>query len=109
MADTTRRTDARRDRELDAYNAAFYQLGLRWYWDTDTYERLLQGSDAAADRVRRYLQTQQAHLLTAYDADFLVDAIESAKAACLKAGRAGDAQSLTYFDWAEIRAAEIGV
>ena len=28
------------DIERSAYNAAFYELGLRWYWDDATYERL---------------------------------------------------------------------
>ena len=109
MADTTRRNDTRHDIELDAYNAAFYQLGLRWHWDTDTYERLLDVSDVAAERVRWYLQTQQPHLLTAYDADFLVSAIEAARASCRETQHAGDARASTSFDWAQIRAAEIGI
>jgi hypothetical protein len=109
MADTNRRNDTSHEIELDAYNAAFYQLGLRWYWDTDTYQRLLGVSDTAAERVRWYLQTQQSHLLKAYDADFLVNAIEAAKAACRKVKRAGAAPSSARFDWAEIGAAEIGV
>ena len=34
------------------------------------------------DGLRAYLQTEQAHLLRAYDLDFLTDAIETAKARC---------------------------
>jgi hypothetical protein len=26
--------------ERNAYNAAFYELGLRWHWDSQTYEAL---------------------------------------------------------------------
>ena len=60
-----------------AYNAAFGELGLPWYWDAATYAALqAHGRDA----VRFYLQAEQSHLLRAYEADFLVNAIETAKA-----------------------------
>lgn len=60
-----------------AYNAAFDELGLPWHWDADTYARLLgHGSDG----VRMYLVTERPHLLRAYDAEFLVAAVEAAKA-----------------------------
>ncbi len=26
--------------ERSAFNAAFYELGLRWHWDDTTYEQL---------------------------------------------------------------------
>lgn len=60
-----------------AYNAAFEELGLNWHWDPVTFARL---PAHGRDGVRRYLQDQQSHLLRAYDADFLADAIEAAKA-----------------------------
>ena len=28
------------DRELNAYNAAFYELGLRWHWDRSEERRV---------------------------------------------------------------------
>ena len=60
-----------------AYNAAFDELGLAWHWDAATYDRLkMQGRNG----VRSYLEAEQPHLLRAYDADFLVDAVETAKA-----------------------------
>ena len=60
-----------------AYNAAFDELGLPWHWDADTFARLLgHGSDG----VRKYLETERPHLLRAYDAEFLVAAVEAAKA-----------------------------
>ena len=60
-----------------AYNAAFDELGLTWHWDAATYDRLkAQGRNG----VRRYLEAEQPHLLRAYEADFLVDAVETAKA-----------------------------
>ncbi|MDW5444779.1 hypothetical protein [Polaromonas sp. SM01] len=60
-----------------AYNAAFEELGLTWHWDAATYARLqAHGRNA----VRVYLETEQAHLLRAYEADFLVNAIAVAQA-----------------------------
>ena len=74
----------RNDREADeterqAYNAAFEELGLSWHWDTVTYAGL---PARGRDGLRAYLEQEQAHLLRAYEADFLVDAIETAKARC---------------------------
>lgn len=62
-----------------AYNAAFGELGLNWYWDADTYVRL---QAHGRDGVREYLETEQSHLLRAYEADFLVHAIETTKTRC---------------------------
>ena len=59
-----------------AYNAAFEELSLSWHWDGATYARL---QAHGRDGVRAYLETEQSHLLRAYEADFLVDAIETAK------------------------------
>ena len=98
------------DRELYAYNAAFYELGLRWHWDSATYEALLAlGGDGAA-RIRHYLQMQQPHLLRAYDADFLVAMIEqkaAAQRAVADATRQGGSAS-RFFDWAQARGCELG-
>ena len=62
-----------------AYNAAFEELSLSWRWDAATYVHLQRHG---RDLVRAYLQTEQAHLLRAYDADFLANAIEAVKARC---------------------------
>lgn len=69
----------RADQARHAYNAAFEELGLSWHWDAATYARLQAGS---RDAVRTYLETEQSHLLRAYEADFLVEAIEAARARC---------------------------
>jgi hypothetical protein len=67
------------DGHRNAYNAAFEELSLSWRWDADTYARLqMHGRDL----VRAYLEAEQNHLLRAYDADFLVNAIEAVKARC---------------------------
>jgi hypothetical protein len=101
--DTTTFTSEAGDRELDAYNAAFHELGLRWHWDSATYEALLSlGGDGPA-RVRHYLQSQQPHLLRAYDADFLVGMIEQKAAAARQGGVAS-----RFFDWSQARGCELG-
>jgi len=92
------------DMERDAYNAAFYELGLRWHWDSETWSAL---KCRGADCVRHYLETQQPHLLRAYDAAFLVEAIERAKAGQRRiAGECGMASA--PFDWAQARGCELG-
>jgi hypothetical protein len=98
------------DIEIDrgAFNAAFYELGLRWHWDSDTYESLA-AQPCERQRVRGYLEGDQPHLLRAYDAEFLIDAILSAK------GRSRDAlahcalRTIPSFNWADARWGEVGI
>jgi hypothetical protein len=81
MYPTTRQqSPSGHDTELhrNAFNAAFNELGLTWFWDSDTHHRL-QANEDERERIRIYLETQHAHLLKAYDADFLVNAIHNAK------------------------------
>ncbi len=72
--------DQAAEAERHAYNAAFEELGLTWHWDSATYARL---PARGRDGVLAYVQAEQAHLLRAYDAEFLVEAVEAAKARCL--------------------------
>lgn len=97
--------DAETDR--DAFNAAFYELGLRWHWDSDTHQAL---SITACERtrVRRYLEAEQPHLLRAYDAEFLTDAILSAKARHQSAPSNRPPRVIPRFNWADARSGEIG-
>ena len=71
VLNTTRDDDLLRQ----AYNSAFDELGLAWHWDRATFAWLPDGPS----RVRAYVEREHPHLLRAYDADFLVSAIESAK------------------------------
>src|SRR5690349_2703835 len=90
------------DHELahDAYNAAFYELGLRWHWDRATWNALLRHSPDPQARIRHYVETHHAHLLTAYDADFLAAAIHE---------RALRYKPCTQrrFDWSQAGASEV--
>lgn len=97
------------DEELNAYNAAFYELGFRWHWDSNTYNELLNHSPNTTERVRHYLQSRQAHLLRAYDADFLVDAIQAKKALLAKNWTAQNPGRRAQFDWSETLGGELGV
>ena len=67
------------DAQREAYNAAFHELGLSWHLDAATYAHLpAQGREG----LRGYVERHHPHLLRAYDADFLLDAIESTKTRC---------------------------
>jgi len=94
--------------ERNAYNAAFYELGFRWHWDSDTYDQLVRGSANAAERIRHYLETRQAHLLKAYDAAFLVGLIQEKKVQHRKRGAAPGSMASGYFNWAESLGSELG-
>ena len=62
--------------ERNAYNVAFCELGLDWFWDADTYTSLRTTAQERC-HVRSYIEMRSPHLLRAYDADFHVDAIEA--------------------------------
>lgn len=77
----------------DAFNAAFRELGLNWRWGNETYRNLLnRGTER--EGVRVYVETHQSHLLRAYDAEFLINAILTAKAKWYEAMRAECAHGL---------------
>jgi hypothetical protein len=94
------------DIHRSAYNAAFHELGLRWHWDADHYESALSASEERA-HLLSYLRSHQAHLLKAYDAEFLVEAITTAKGRCyetlLISGR-----TRPNVNWAEMQQAQVG-
>lgn len=91
--------------DRNAYNAAFYELGLRWCWDEDTWRDLVS-IGCEDSRIKTYLQKHQPHLLTAYDADFLVSLIKQAKTRCHEAMRGSAAHAI---DWKAFQSAEVGV
>lgn len=93
---------------LAAYNAAFYELGLSWHWDSDTFHAL-QSLSCERDRIKSYLEAQQPHLLKVYDADFLINAIQTTKARCFETMTDNGAKKAATINWAEFQRAEVGV
>jgi hypothetical protein len=70
------------DRDLHAhvcaYNMAFAELGLRFRWDARTLASLASIEGEAA-RIVAYIEAHHPHLLSAYSADFLSQAILAKK------------------------------
>ncbi|WNC92770.1 hypothetical protein RI103_31650 [Paraburkholderia sp. FT54] len=66
--------------QLCAYNAAFDELGLRFRWDAQTLALLamIEGEQA---QIAAYIEAHHAHLLKAYSAEFLSQAILEKKRA----------------------------
>ncbi len=94
--------------ERSAYNAAFYELGLRWHWDDTTYEQLCS-VPCERSRVRHFRGQAQPHLLCAYAADFLAGAILQAKQRCHSALTQSTHTHLPRFDWSDQRWGEVGI
>jgi hypothetical protein len=93
---------------LAAYNAAFYELGLSWHWDDVVFHEL-QDLPSERDWIKNYMEKHQSHLLKAYDADFLIEAIQTTKARCLATLTEGGAKKAPAVNWAEIQRAEVGI
>lgn len=93
--------------DRNAYNAAFYELGLAWHWDAGTFERM-QSVACEAERIRLYLATHQSHLLNAYDADFLAAAIQTTKARCIESMMERGGVVAGEADWAALHSPQIG-
>ncbi|MFC0401544.1 hypothetical protein [Paraburkholderia rhizosphaerae] len=60
---------------LCAYNSAFSDLGLRFRWDSETIDVLKQEFNTEIARITAYIERFHAHLLNAYEADFLAQLI----------------------------------
>jgi hypothetical protein len=71
MANETRNT---LHDDCECFNAAFLELGFDWQWEPELYAALGAIADER-ERVATYVRRHQAHLLRAYDLDFLCDAI----------------------------------
>ncbi|MEQ1685069.1 MAG: hypothetical protein ABL916_15585 [Burkholderiaceae bacterium] len=94
--------------ERNAYNAAFHELGFRWHWDAGTYSQLTRSGLNAEQQLRHYIETQQAHLLKAYDTDFLVGVIQEKQAVHRQRTAASAARPGRHFDWAQTLGGELG-
>lgn len=93
----------------EAFNAAFYELGLKWYWNLPTYYKLQPDAPGLKERIQNYLEAEQPHLLKAYQPEFLVDAILNTKARCLSERLARGSTGLLGESWAAMQAAQVGV
>jgi hypothetical protein len=96
------------DAHRHAYNAAFYELGLKWHWDNEFYRSVCCGDDEK-QLIRAYLETHQPHLLKAYDADFLTNAIRQTKARCYENLIANGSRHSATIDWAALQSREVGI
>ncbi|MFC4931883.1 HAD family hydrolase [Massilia sp. GCM10023247] len=96
------------DAQRNAYNAAFHELGLSWYWDAGQYARAASGNDDRTG-LRKYLAEHQPHLLSAHDADFLVEAILATKERCHAKLSAAGRNPGAFINWREIQQRQIGV
>ena len=54
------------------------------------------------------MHSHQSHLLKVYDADFLIDAIQTTKARCFETMTDGGAKKAPTVNWAEFQRAEVG-
>ena len=79
MATKHREAASELDREADAWNAAFHELELDCCWTGSIVAELASIPDDS-ERVAVYLRTHRPHLLKAYPADFLAQAISGTKA-----------------------------
>ena len=93
----------------NACNAAFHELGFAWCWDA-SHPLPCAGAEPESlrDCLRDYLIEQQPHMLKAYDANFLVDAILAAMARCTPPAVPG-AKPAAAIDWRELQQRQIGV
>lgn len=70
--------------QLAAYNAAFVELELPFQWDEPMFAWLC-GIECERGRVARYIEDHHAHLLRAYEPDFLSTLIFDKKNEYLRA------------------------
>ena len=64
--------------ERGAYNRAFSELGLEWYWDARTFEQL-RSCNGDKHCIHAYIETHHPHLLQAYDGGSLATAIDTVR------------------------------
>ncbi len=73
--------------QLCAYNSAFEELDLMFRWDADTLRSLASAPNDQA-RIATYIESHCPHLLKAYSAEFLCQAIVHKKDAYYDSCRA---------------------
>jgi hypothetical protein len=86
MIHATHSDDREVQAQLCAYNNAFEELDLMFRWDVRTYHGLAS-ADSDYAKIAQYIESHCPHLLKAYSADFLCQAIVDRKNAVLEACR----------------------
>ena len=83
------------DREVQAqvcaFNTAFEELDLMFRWDVQTY-LALASADSDYGKIAQYIETHSPHLLKAYSAEFLCQAIVERKNSTVEAYRQNTVQ-----------------
>ena len=64
--------------ERGAYNRAFSELGLEWYWDASTFEQL-RSCNGDKHCIQAFIEAHHPHLLQAYDGGSLASAIDNVR------------------------------
>ena len=64
--------------ERGAYNRAFSELGLEWYWDAPTFEQL-RTCNGDKHCIQAFIEAHHPHLLQAYDGGSLATAIDNVR------------------------------
>jgi len=64
--------------ERGAYNRAFSELGLEWYWDARTFEQL-RTCNGDKHCIQAFIEANHPHLLQAYDGSSLATAIDNVR------------------------------
>jgi hypothetical protein len=64
--------------QVCAFNTAFEELDLMFRWDAQTY-RTLASAESDYGKLALYIETHSPHLLKAYSAEFLCQAIVERK------------------------------
>ncbi len=72
--------------QMCAFNTAFEELNLMFRWDAQTY-RSLASADSDYSKIAQYIETHGPHLLKAYSAEFLWQAIVVRKDATIESCR----------------------
>ena len=72
------RQDNAAESERGAYNRAFSELGLEWYWDARTFEQL-RTCNGDKHCIQAFIEAHHPHLLQAYDGGSLATAIDNVR------------------------------
>ena len=72
------RPDTAAESERGAYNRAFSELGLEWYWDARTFEQL-RTCNGDKHCIQAFIEANHPHLLQAYDGSSLATAIDNVR------------------------------